>query len=364
MKKLKYLLAFHRCINLTYTRYKTLKIYFKNDFETAWKSDLKTLKQSNLDLRALEKFALSHSKIEPEKEQDLLKKSGAETTFIEDTNYPEALKNIPHPPVLLFRKGNFTVSDFPSVSVVGSRQVTHYGKQALQEIVGYLVAQKITIVSGLAYGVDSLSHKLALEKKARTIGVLGCGIDELYPKNNQYWVDKMLEEKQGVILSEFLPQTKARPEYFPQRNRIVAGLSRATLVIEAALKSGSLITAHYAHEYNREVLAVPGDIFAPNAAGCNELITKNIAQAATSGEQVFENLGFIPKSKQVKTTDIPTVGIEADILKSFGGSAQMHIDQIVETSGLPLTTISSNLMLLELRGWVKNLGDQVYVRLV
>lgn len=363
-EKLKYHIAFQRALGLTLTRYQNLKKFFNNDFEAAWNSDVIGFQKAKIDRIGIEKLIKLRSKTNPDQEVELLEKAGAKAVSIECEAYPEPLSNIHNPPVLLFCKGEFKPSDFPSVSVVGSRHATPYGVQALENIVGFLAQEKITIVSGLAYGIDTLAHKKALKMKSRTIGVLGCGIDDIYPKMNKYWVEKMVKEDQGMVISEFLPGVKARPEYFPQRNRIVAGLSTGTLVIEAALKSGSLITAKLAADFNREVLAVPGNIFDQHSKGTNEIISNNIAHACTSGEQVFSHLGFIKKTQDIVNEDLSINDNELMILKAFGGHSRKHIDDLSKSIKHPQTNISADIMMMELRGLVKNIGEQVYVRLV
>lgn len=358
MKDTKYLLALHRGLNLTYPRYQKLKDHFKSDWEAAFSANISDWIQARIDKRGIEKWFSQKAKINPDQEWELLQKCDAKVLRCDDENFPIALQHISGPPALLFVRGELKDEDWTSISVVGARRISQYGKRALEKILTPIAQAQITIVSGLAYGADTLAHTIALENKSRTIAVLGNGIDHIYPVQNQHLAKKIIDN--GAIISEFLPQTVARPEYFPARNRIVAGLSQGTLIAEAAIKSGSLITANYCADFGREVFAIPGEIFNPNAAGTNRLI-RDGAHCTLSGEQVLSTLG-IQSQSYVEKINFPTSGIEHDILKKLKVNQQYQIDEITQLSGFPHTTISAHLMLMEMKGWVKNLGGQIYVR--
>jgi len=247
--------------------------------------------------------------------------------------------------------------------VVGSRNISSYGKRALESLVGEIAQKGITIVSGLALGADIFAHKVALENGARTICVLGNGIDFLYPTQNRAFGAKLLAENKGAVLSEFLPEIEARPEHFPIRNRIVSGLSRATLVIEAREGSGSLITAQLANDQGKDVFAVPGDIFAPNSTGTNQLIANGEATAVFSAQQILETFGLKNLSAQKNTRKIlPATGIEVEILRLFGDEHQCHIDDLIRQSALSGSVLGANLAIMELKGFVKHIGNQVYAK--
>ncbi len=241
--------------------------------------------------------------------------------------------------------------------------MTAYGKRCIEELVGGIADAGITIVSGLALGVDTYAHKVAFDHGAQTICVLGNGIDTVYPSHNQKFAEYLIAEKKGVILSEYFPGTSPIPEYFPMRNRIVAGLSKATLIIEAAEKSGSLITASLALEQGREVFAVPGEIFAKNAQGTNRLLERGEAHPALSASQILDVLGFEQIAKQKKAKDILTpTGIENDILELFGTEHRVHIDDLIRASHLPAPLLNSNISLMEIRGLIRHEGNQMYVK--
>ncbi|MCF7831053.1 DNA-processing protein DprA [Candidatus Gracilibacteria bacterium] len=289
---LKFLLATHRALNLTPTRFQKLQLYFKDDWEKVFKAQITELQQAGLDPKGIEKFLTSRENIIPYKEKERVDKCGAQVLIYGQDNYPENLKNIPFPPVILFLRGHLQEEDCPCISVVGSRDISSYGEMAIQNIVAKIAQKGITIVSGLAIGADTLAHRMALEHGARTIAVLGSGIDDIYPVRNKELAENFLRYGQGAILSEYLPGTPIRPENFPLRNRIISGLSQATIVIEAKEKSGSLITAQTAIDQGKEVFAVPGSIFAENSKGTNQLILWGGVHPALSGEQILEQLGF------------------------------------------------------------------------
>lgn len=360
---MKYLLALHRGLNLTFIRFQKLKKHFSNDFEKAFNAKISDFQAADIDPRGIEKFFAERSNISPEKEWETLKKLNANVLAYDDENFPVLLRNIYNPPVLLFVRGSFSDADFPSISVVGSRKISAYGTRALSFILKPIAEQKITIVSGLAFGADALAHKTALDNKCKTIAVLGNGIDKIYPMQNKILGERILEENLGAIVSEYLPGSGVRPENFPIRNRIIAGLSKATIIIEAAQKSGTLITAQLANEMGRSVYAVPGEIFCKNNKGANQLIADGVAHPALSGTQILSDLGFKNlKQKRDASQNIPKTGIETDILKTFENNDKLHIDEIFRNCPLANPVISSNILILEIKGFLKNIGNQIYVK--
>lgn len=360
-KQTGFLLAFDRVINLTHLRYEKLKSYFQQDWERAFHANITDLQNSGIDTKGIETFLATRDKIDPALEYKRFQVCGAKVLLHGEIGYPTALLNIYNPSPILFYKGEIRDEDFPSISVVGARKITPYGKRAVETLIGQLASFGITIVSGLAMGVDAEAHRAALQNGARTIAVLGNGIDDVYPKQNAHLASQIT--KQGAVISEFLPGSEVRPENFPIRNRIVAGLSKATIVIEAAEKSGSLITAQLANEQGREVFAVPGEIFSPGSAGTNKLILEGVAAPAISAQQILEHLGFDQMATQKQARlDIPSSGNEAQILALFGEGEKVHLDELIRRSPLPHATVSSTLLVLEVKGLVKNLGRGVFVR--
>ncbi|MCK5460816.1 DNA-processing protein DprA [Candidatus Gracilibacteria bacterium] len=359
----KYLLALHRGLSLTFNRFQKLNQFFDGHFEKAFKANISDFQNAEIDIKGIEKFFSSRNKIDPNKELELLEKCNANVLVFGQNDYPLPLQNISNPPSLLFVRGEIQETDFPSLSVVGSRKISSYGKRVLAHLVGELASQNITIVSGLAFGADALAHRTALAHNCRTLAVLGNGIDEIYPQQNKLLGEEILQKNLGAIISEYLPKTELRPENFPIRNRIVAGLSKGTLIIEAAKKSGTLITASLANDMGRLVFAVPGEIFSKNSIGTNQLLYDGVAHPALSGNQLREDLGFTSLAqKKSAIHNLPKTGIEAEILKVFESEEKLHIDEIFRICPFQNTVISSNLMLLEIKGLVKNIGNQVYVK--
>lgn len=362
-QNLMYLLAIHRSMNLTMNRWKKLKNVFANDLQKLFKAKISDLQSVDLDKQGIEKFLSTRDSIDPEQELRLLKKCNAKVLFYGEKEYPLSLQNIPSPPVLLFVRGELQESDFPSISVVGSRNISSYGRRVVEKLVGELASQGMTIVSGLALGTDILAHKGALDSGARTIGILGNGIDKICPAQNRKIGEQILKEGKGAILSEYLPGIEAKPEYFPVRNRLIAGISRATIIIEAAEKSGSLITAQMAVDQGREVFAVPGEIFSRNSVGTNQLLLSGSAFPALSGYQILESLGMEKSALQKREhKNIPSTGIEADILSLFGVEEKLHIDELIRNGTIPGPVISSNIALMEIKGLVRHLGGQIYAK--
>lgn len=358
-----FLLAFHRHIRLTHARAQNLNDYFQGDFEKAWKSSLLELQKAGLDHKGLKKWELSHTHISPQKEFEDLQTKNIQILLRGQKDYPLSLDHMHDPPPILFMKGNLCPQDFPNLGVVGSRKITHYGKRALEHLIKPIIQSGVTITSGLAFGTDFLAHRTAVENGGRTIGVLGSSLDHIYPNAHQKWAEKNLEEGRLVLLSESLPHTPLLPEHFPIRNRIIAALSKCLVIIEGTTKSGSLITARLANDQGKEVFALPGDIFSCQSQGPNQLILEGGAHPLISTEQLIEYLGLKPSnSAQSAQSEIPSCGIEADILACFEGSNIYHIDAIKRTTHVPQHQLTSTLILLEMKGLVKNIGGQQYLK--
>lgn len=226
-----------------------------------------------------------------------LLKSNIKFTCLWEDSYPPLLKEIPDAPIVLFYVGNIQIAQsLKLISIVGTRKISPYGKYLLDKLVPNLVAQNIPIVSGLAYGVDAYAHNLTLQHNGQTIAALPCSVDSPVPKENYYLYSKILDSN-GLIFSDAFPGTKVVAGSFPKRNRIIAGLSESTIVIEAGIKSGALITAKLAFDYDREVLAYPGNVNTENSKGCNYLIRNNIATLADSFFEYNKNVDIAKLSK-------------------------------------------------------------------
>lgn len=279
---------------------------------------------------------------------------------IDDEQYPPQLREISQPPKVLHIRGHIPKHG-PMIAVVGTRHCTPYGRRAIDSIVRGLVRAGVVIVSGMANGIDTQAHKAALEAGGETIAVLGSGIDEsvLYPQGNKMLAREI--EKHGAVISEFDPYAKSETYYFPQRNRIISGLSLGVLVVEAREKSGALITSNFALEQNREVFAVPGSIHAETSVGPNNLI-KQGAKCVTCAEDLLEELA-IPIGEETARMPIARTPSEAKILTLFSSrrGEPLHIDTIVQETILSPQEVSSTLTQMELEDVVKNLGGDYYV---
>jgi DNA processing protein len=235
-----------------------------------------------------------------------------------------------------------------------------YGRQAAEELSRGLAVNRVTVVSGLARGVDAIAHRAALEAGGRTIGVLACGLDMVYPPEHKRLAEQIVE--QGALISDYPIGTQPRSEFFPRRNRILSGISLGVLVVEGDVKSGALITARQALEQNREVFAVPGSIYSPNSRGTNKLIQDGEAKLTLDVQDVLAELNLSMAAHQIEMTELlPADATESALLVLLGGEPT-HIDEVRRASGLPIATVTSTLAMLELKGLVRQVGRMNYVR--
>ncbi len=308
----------------------------------------------------------NRAKIKIDKELELIEKHDCKIVTIEDQEYPQNLKAIHDPPPLLYVKGKLANSDSNSIAVVGTRNATTYGKTVAEKLSGQLASRGITIVSGLAHGIDTYAHKGALDAGGRTIAVLGNGLDIIYPAENA----KLFEEIacSGAIISELPMRAQPRKEMFPQRNRIISGMSLGTLVIEAPRQSGALITADLALEQGRDVFAVPGQIFSEASRGTNWLI-KQGAKLVDSIEDVLEELPSSsfrkPLEDNLETEDMmieSQLSQDEKTVWNVISSSPIHIDDISKRSNLPVFKVCSVLVMLELKGLVQQLSGKMFIR--
>lgn len=342
--QLHYLLALHRAINLTFPRFKILQKHFDNNWEKVFQASEKEIQSLPLDIHAKNKWA-NTKKTCPQKEQDLFENSKAHATLYGDANYPASLLTISSPPVLLFYKGN-SLHHGQNLAIIGSRKISSYSQNILEKIIPPLVQNNFQIISGLALGVDKQAHVQTLKAKGKTLAVLGCGIDTVYPSTHTRLAEEIVE-KGGTLVSEFLPQTQARPENFPIRNRIIAGLSRGVIVIQANQKSGSIITAHQALEQGKEVMTFPGSIFSPGCQGCHQLIKKGESALVESVEDIFECLNVTPS--HIKLFPEKLSEEESKLLQLFQTQKIWTYEDLLKESGKDRSTLTSLLTKLEMK---------------
>lgn len=338
-----------------------LKLYKRfGKLSRLWKNaEKREMAAAGLDLGQIEAVRVVIAGKDPDKEWGKVERLKLEVLIYPDKDYPKLLKELPDPPGILYVKGKILPSDEVALAVVGSRKFTSYGEQATEKIVYPLAKAKITIVSGLALGIDAVAHKVALEAGGRTIAVLGCGLDQIYPTANVRLADKIISTNSGAIISEFPLGMPALRYNFPIRNRIIAGISLGTLVVEAVPESGSLLTAASALDYNREVFAVPGSVFAETSLGTNKLI-KMGAKPVTSHQDILEGLAIEEKAKAVASREIIPDSREEEILLKLLKQA-IFVDMLIKKSGLEPSVVNSTLIQMEIKGYVTNLGGSQYV---
>lgn len=299
---------------------------------------------------------------EAEKELRRAEKENVELLFFTDKKYPSRLRQVNDSPTMLYAKGNMDLENPKTVAIVGTRQSTAYGRECVETLVKDLVAHEALVVSGLAYGIDIHAHKQALKYKLPTVGVMGSGMDVIYPGSHREVAMKMMEN--GGLLTEHSFGTQPDAHNFPARNRIVAGLSDAIIIVEAAEKGGALITADIANSYNKDVFAFPGNVKQSHSAGCNNLIKSNRAHLITSVRDLQYIMNWDVGVKPRKQEGISLDGYSAeeqDVIKTLlDNNKQLMIDEISWKTNLPVSKIASLLLALEFKGVVTSLPGKMY----
>jgi len=341
-----------------------LEKYF-SQASRAFETSSYELRRSGLKEKLINEFIIWRQNFKFEKIENELAKENIKYITWHDQNYPKFLKEISFPPYIIYYRGNIKIlndNKINQLAIVGSRKHSAYAEKIIKEIMPTLVYNNIKIISGLALGVDTLAHQEALNNKGLTIAILGSGINyaSIYPRPNRQLAEKIINNN-GLILSEFPPQTQPLKQNFPQRNRIISGLSQAVLVIEAKEKSGALITADYALDQNREVLAIPGNIFSEFSRGTNNLI-KAGAKTITKIDDILEIFKIDTIKSDNKKRSIIKLKNEIEkqiyaILKQANERAEkISVDEIIKITKLDTALINSTLSILELRGIAKSDG--------
>ncbi len=359
MQDIKYWVAFNRIPGVGRARYAALEAYF-GSLETAWKAGPAELHRAGLDKRTISSIQSRRPDIDPDKVMSDLQARQILPLTWHDPSYPDRLKQIYDRPAVIYVLGEIREQDDWAVAVVGTRKPTSYGREMAHLISTELVRNGITVVSGLARGIDSVAHHAALDAGGRTIAIQACGLDMVYPPEHRHLADEIAER--GAIISDYPLDTRPRPDYFPRRNRIMSGLTLGTLVVEADEKSGALITAGYALEHNREVFAVPGNITSPMSQGANRLIQEG-AKLVTGIEDVLEELNLKLVPEQLVMQELIEVSTPESDLLPFLSREPVHIDEVTRQSSLPVSTVSSALAMMELKGIVKQVGAMTYVKI-
>ena len=356
-KELQYWVGFNIVPGIGRVKFSQIESHF-GKLENAWKAGKTDLIQAGLDSHTIKAIETTRSQTDLDSEMEKLQKSGTKAITYHDAEYPSRLREIYDYPPLIYIKGNLIPQDEWSIAVVGTRRATVYGRQVAEDIAADLARNNITVVSGLARGIDTVAHNSTLKAGGRTIAIFACGLDTVYPGENANLARSII--KQGALISEYPLGAKPRPDNFPRRNRIMSGMSLGVLVVEADESSGAIITAHMALEQNREVFAIPGSILSPMSRGTNILIQEG-AKLVRSSTDILEELNLTVNVRQMEIKEIiNTSDTEALLLKQLGAEPA-HIDEVCRNSGLPISTVSSNLAILELKGLVRQVSTMNYV---
>jgi len=325
--------------------------------EQIWSASLNELRKARVSDKVLFNLIEERKNINPEREWQKLKKAEVKILTYFDDNYPPLLKEIFSPPLVLYQKGNLDLRNKNNLAMVGTRKYSQYSQRVLAQFVPDLV-KHFTIVSGLALGVDAIAHQETLNNNGKTVAVLGCGLDQIYPRSNSKLAAQIIDQG-GCLISEYPLGTEPYKQHFPARNRLISGMSQGTLVIEAPLSSGALITASFALEQNREVMAVPGSIFSLNSQGTNQLIQMG-AKSVLSTNNILEIFNLDLTKNKNKIILKPTTTEEKIILKILS-TEPLHLDRIIIISKLDTSTVNSTLTSLELKRLVTNIGGLNYI---
>ncbi len=355
----KYWIAFSRVPRVGRVRAAQLEDHF-GSLRGAWEASSGELRAAGLDASTVSECVAARARINPDDELELLHRHGVQAVTWHDDAYPRQLAEIYDRPPVLFARGTMTPADEWAVAVVGTRRVSEFGRQAAEVMARGLALNRVTVVSGLARGVDAVAHRAALEAGGRTIGVLACGLDMVYPPEHKRLAEQIVE--QGALISDYAIGTQPRSEFFPRRNRILSGVSLGVLIVEGDIKSGAMITARQALEQNREVFAVPGSIYSPNSRGTNKLIQDGEAKLTLDVQDILAELNLSMAAHQIEMTELIPADETESVLLRFLTTEPLHIDDVRRESGLPIATVTSGLAMLELKGLVRQVGRMNYVR--
>jgi DNA processing protein len=344
------------------TRFSTKNLidYFHKDLAAAWKADSKELAQAGITQKAIENLTMLRASSTPQRELEKLERLRIRVITLKDKTYPPLLREIEDAPPVLYTYGKLTEADRFALAVVGTRNSTTYGRQVTEHIVSDLARGQVTVVSGLALGIDTIAHTAALEAGGRTIAVLACGLDIIYPPVNRGLARRIVESGQGALVTEYPLGIQPEGGNFPARNRIISGLSLGVLVVEAPERSGALITAEHALKQGREVFAIPGSILSSRSAGVNKLIQDG-ARPVMDVKDILEalNLFLVPQQVEMQTV-LPDNDEERTLLKLLSHDP-CHVDELIRESGLATNIVTATLMAMELKGMIRQVGGMQYV---
>jgi DNA processing protein len=351
-----YWIGFNKIRGIGSVRFQQLLDYF-GSLEVAWNAPYAALRQAGLGEKVTNSFIQTRPTIDLEHEIKKISDLGIQVITLNEDNYPRRLKEIDQPPPVLYVKGKLIPQDDWAVAIVGTRQNTTYGRQLTEELAGFLALNRVTIVSGLARGIDVIAHEAAVKAGGRSVAVLGCGVDQIYPPENRLIAQKMIAN--GALISEYAVGTPPDGLNFPPRNRIISGLSLATVVVEAGDTSGALITSTFAVNQGREVFAAPGNFYAPKSKGTNRLI-RDGARPLLDFNDIVEVLHLEHvQDFHFAQKNIPEDPVQSAVFEILTKES-MYIDDILAQTGLPIAKVSAALTMMELKGLVRQTGPMTY----
>lgn len=324
----------------------------------AWQAAPLALAEAGLDRRAIEALTGSRDTLDLARLWSQIEALGITVLTWDDAEYPHSLRNIAQSPPVLYVRGELRPEDDWAIAVVGTRAPSPYGREVTQRLSESLALAGVTVVSGLARGIDGIAHRAALGLGGRTIAVLASGLDTIYPREHEKLASEIIE--QGALVSDYPPGTRPESGNFPARNRLISGLSRATLVVEAGIKSGALITAEFALEQGRDVYAVPGSILSVKSAGPNRLI-RDGARPVLGPEALLEDLELSRMPSQLDARATLATAPEEDLILAALSGDPLHIDEIAYRTEIEMAEVAGHLALLELKGMVRQVGQMHYV---
>ncbi len=328
------------------------------DLGDAWHAPVSSL-QVVLDERSLASVLRTRAEFDPDRAWERMERAGIAALCLTDPRYPRLLREIPAPPPVLYVRGTLQSGDETAVAIVGTRKATAAGREMANAIGGGLAGAGVTVVSGLALGIDGAAHQAALGAGGRTIAVLGSGPDVIYPPQHRNLAERMLEG--GAVVSDYPPGRPPDAPNFPARNRIISGLSLGVVIVEAPERSGALITADFAADQGRDVFVVPGNPLAPASAGSNRLLREG-ARPVLSADDVLVDLKLAQRTEAASIQQaLPLDDEERRVLSVLSAEPQ-HIDEVALLANLPVSTVGGHLVVLELKGLAKNAGALFYAR--
>jgi DNA processing protein len=357
MSDRRFWLGFNLVAGIGPARFRILLAHF-GSAEAAWYANGRDLAFAGLDLRTIDSIVATRERLDLDRELARVEAADASLVTQDDDLYPPLLRQIHDAPPLLYVRGQLTPGDELSIAVVGTRRASIYGKQVCERLVSEIAGRGVTVVSGLARGIDAVAHRVALAAGGRTIAVVGCGVDVTYPPEHAALARDIVSN--GAIISEYPIGSAPEAGNFPARNRIISGMTRSTLVVEAGETSGALITATFAVEQGRDVLAVPGSVLAEGCVGTNRLIQQG-AKLVLNVNDIFDELSVATVGQQLEFRSVaPEDPTERSLLSLLTGEPS-HVDEIVRQLGLPVAAVSGALAMLELKGMARHVGGMNYI---